>query len=97
MQTVKKVIVKIELETVNRGTKLFLVTTNGKGYFANEVGELTSFAKVTGTDDRTAHRINPSIRYGNQYTSSWKPKPYTNINEAIQAVNKHAQTMVQYF
>jgi hypothetical protein len=92
-----QVILKIERDTVNRGTKLFLVSTNGKGYFAHEVGEKTQWAQVFGGEECKAHRLNPSTRYGNQYVRSWKPKPFKSIGDAMSRIAERANTHVQYF
>lgn len=94
---INKVIVKVSLDTVNRGKKLFLISKNDKGYFANEVGELTEISKVTGGDQRYCHRLNPSRKHGNQYGKFWRPKPFVTITEAMNKIQNHAQTNVRYF
>jgi hypothetical protein len=92
-----KVVVTLVMQTDNRGERMFLVSKNERGYFAHEVGERTQYAKVMNLGERYAHRINPQVRYGNQYIRSWKPKPFNDVNEAIGAARVRASETVRYF
>lgn len=97
-QQSSKVLVKLELPTVNRGTKTFLVSKKGDSqYFAYELGDKTQWAIVTGSEEVHAHRLNDSMRYGNQYVKSWKQKPFTTIGEAMDRCKQHANISVMYF
>lgn len=92
-----KVIEKIELPTINRGIKQFIISQGAKGYFAHEVGKLLEICHVIGGNECYAHRLNPSVRRGNQYGRYWREKPFTTINQAKQAITNRAETNVQYF
>lgn len=91
-----KMVSLIELETVNRGRQMFTISQSDKGYFAHELGELTEISKVTGGAQQYAHKLNKSVRRGNQYGRYWKPKPYQTIDQARERINEVAQTNVRY-
>jgi hypothetical protein len=97
MKDSMKCILKIEEDTPNRGTKTFIVSKSEKGYFAHELGELTQWAKAFNTGELYAHRINPTVRRGNQYGIFWRTKPFTEINQAIAAIQVHAKCHIRYF
>lgn len=92
----KKVVTHLRLETVNRGMRLFLISHDETGYFAHEVGNSTKWAQVTGSIELEAHRLNPQVRYGNQYKRSWKPKPFKSISQAYSVAIQTAQTNISY-
>lgn len=87
MQTVKQ----LSLETVNRGICDYTITQDAKGYYAHELGELTQWAKVAGTSERKAHRINPSKRIGNQHKTQYVPIPYVSIEQAEREARFYAK------
>ncbi len=92
-----EVVQKMELETVNRGKKSFLIgTANGK-YFAHELGELTQWARVTGREEYTSHRLNPTKRYGNQYGKYFVPMGYATAGQAKNRCIEIANSAIQYF
>lgn len=90
-------IIRIERDTANRGIKTFIVSQNEKGYFAHELGDLTQWAKVTGNGELAAHRLNPTVKRGNQYGRYFKQKPFTSISEAMTAITERADTKTWYF
>lgn len=77
-----KVIDKFELPTANRGIRTFIISTDGKGYFAHELLGLTQWAKVFGWDTQNASMINPYVRRGNQYGKYWRPQRFVSIHSA---------------
>jgi hypothetical protein len=92
-----KVITTLSLQTVNRGVKLFTISEDEKRkYFAHEIGGLTQFAKVTGKDQLTAHRLNPTIRRGNRYGRYLKPLGMKTIIQAKRLCREQANTHVIY-
>lgn len=97
MKTTSNVIVKIERETINRGTKEFIISRCKNGYLAHELGKLLEICTVIGGNERYAHRLNKMTRYGNQYVRSRKPKPFTTIEQAMNAIIDNADTKISYF
>lgn len=92
------VIDKFILPTPNRGDKEFIVAIDNRGgYFAYEVGDLTQWAKVFGTEERNAHQLNPTVRRGNQYGTYRKLRPFASIHTARIAAQIQSQQHVQYF
>lgn len=93
-----KVIFETNLKTVNRGEKKFIISIDEKGkYFAHEIGEETNWSKVFKTSQFKAHRLNPTVRRGNQYGVYLKPKGFSLVIHAKKAIHDMAQTNVQYF
>jgi len=96
-ETVYNHLEKITLDTVNRGIKTFIIG-EGKGkYYCHELGELTQWAKVTGQEQYKAHRLNPTVKYGNQYGRFWRPKGYATVEQAKDRINEIANSAIQYF
>lgn len=91
-----KVVLTTDLETVNRGKQTFTISQSDKGYFAHEIGDLTQWSKVTGGDQRNAHRLNKSVRRGNQYGKFWKVKPYSTFEQAQARINEASQEHIRY-
>ena len=90
-----QVVYKMQLETANRGMKLFVISANDKSqYFAHEVGELTQWARLFNTGECNAHRINKTRRHGNAYGRRWIIKPFKTISEAVNASIKQAQETI---
>lgn len=59
------------------------------GFYAHELGELTTWGKVMGNGEREAHRLNPSIRVkGRQFI----PRPYDTIGLAKAAIKERSET-----
>jgi hypothetical protein len=90
------VIDKFTLPTPNRGQREFIITKTAKGYFAHELGELTQFAKVFGTQEQNAHRINPTVKRANQYGYYFKPRPFATFETARIAAQLHSQQNLYY-
>lgn len=95
--TSAKVVLILSLDTVNRGKQTFIVSQSEKGFFAHELGELTEISKVIGGSSQYAHKLNKSVRRGNQYGKFLRPKPYLTIDQARDRINEIAQTNVRYF
>jgi len=90
------VIQTIQLPTPNRGIADYIISQDAKGFFAHELGELTQWAKVFKTGERKAHRLNPSVRRGNQYGTFFKPKAFTTFEQAKEAViNDSCKTIIR--
>jgi predicted esterase YcpF (UPF0227 family) len=89
-------LLELTLQTLNRGTRSFIVSHNTKGYYAHELGEQTTWSQVTGKPELRAHRLNPTRRHGNQYGTWLKPKPFKYIIQAKAAAHKQAQTWISY-
>ena len=88
----KKVVHKVNVQTVNRGSCTYIISVDSRGYWAHELGELTQWAKVMGTDEQKAHRINPSARRGNQYGTYWRLRPFKTPSEVVRAIRAYSQT-----
>jgi len=88
----------ITLPTPNRGETYFIISQCNKGLFwAHELGKKTQWAELFGTDERKAHRLNPSKRFGNQYGTFWRAVGFKTIQEAEQAISKAAETDTIHF
>jgi hypothetical protein len=85
-----KVIDQFTLPTANRGTKTYVISATAKGFFAHELGELTPWAQVMATGERTAHRINPTVRRGNRWGRYFKPQPFRSFHSARIAAQLYA-------
>lgn len=64
------------------------------GYYANELGELTQWARITGSEERIAHRVNSSMRVKGRH---WIPRPYNSQVQAEVMAVIHAEADYRYF
>lgn len=89
----------MNIKTVNRGVKQFIISVNKKGkFFAHEIGEKEQVAKVMGWEQYKAHRLNPTRRGANQYRTGYRYEVGMNtIVEAKRLAYNQANTHVQYF
>jgi hypothetical protein len=87
---------KMELHTVNRGVRTFIISKNEQGYYASELGGATQWARITGTDEIKAHSLNKTRRIRGKYGYRFRPIPYTEITEAETAIHERANTKVIY-
>lgn len=90
-----KVVDQMELPTNNRGIQTFIISQNEKGFYAHELGELTSWARAFGTGERKAHPLNPTRRY--RYRGyRFRPQPFPSAQEAKTVIQERASTWALY-
>ncbi len=78
----------------NFNGKEYVISPLKKGFLASELGGLTPWAQVMGTQDRLAYRVNPEKSIGNQYRRQRVAIPYTSENEAIAACEAHSLLVI---
>lgn len=93
-----KRVTSMNLNTVNRGVKQFIISVDKKGkYFAHEIGEKEQVAKVMNWEQYKAHRLNPTKRWRNQHSCGRYEVGMPTIIQAKQLAYNQANTHVQYF
>lgn len=92
-----KVILKIEQETINRGVREYVISRHPNGYLVFELGKLLEICLVIGGNERYAHRLNKTRKYGNQYGKYFRPIPFASIEIAMIEIKEYANINVWYF